>query len=260
MKKKILISKKNVNPFFSVITVVKNSENLISKTITSIKKQSFKNFEYIIINGGSKDNTLKKILAERKIINYLVSEKDKGIYYAMNKALKLSNGNIVVFVNAGDLLTKDALKIISKKFTNYLKFDFVFGTVKRHYTTNTIIKSGFNINRIKYNFDFATSHSTGFFIKRKTIKKLGYFDTRYKCSADYDLYYKAIIKKKLNGTHTPKNQLIGIVQSGGYSSKISFFEHLFEEIKIRFNNKQNFFFILFIFCNAIIKQLLKKII
>jgi glycosyltransferase involved in cell wall biosynthesis len=259
MKKKFLISKKIANPFFTVVTVVKNNKNLILKTIRSVKSQSFKNFEYIIVDGASTDGTLEIILKNKKYLNLLISENDKGIYYAMNKAIKVASGEVIVFVNSGDILTAKALKIIYKKFIKKPKIDFVFGTVKRHYSNSVIIKHGFNINRLKYNFDFATSHSTGFFIKLESLKKIGNFNIKYKCSADYDLYYRALLKKKLLGTSTQKNQLIGIMSSGGFSSSISFREHLFEETKIRINNGQNFILVFLIFFNAIIKYIFKKI-
>ena len=76
--------------------------------------------------------------------------------------------------------------------------------MKRHYTKNTILKYGFNRNRLKYNFDFATAHSTGFFVKRSQVIKVGLLDTRFKCSADYDLYYKLILKKNIVGSYTKK--------------------------------------------------------
>jgi glycosyltransferase involved in cell wall biosynthesis len=260
MKKKFLISRKIINPFFTVVTVVKNHKNLISKTISSIKNQSFKNFEYVVIDGNSNDGTLDIILSNKKNINFLISENDKGIYYAMNKAIKIAKGKVIVFVNSGDILTNNALKIIHKQFIKKPKIDFVFGTVKRHYTTSKILKYGFDINKLKYNFDFATSHSTGFYIKLSSLKKIGNFNTKYRCSADYDFYYRAIIKEKLIGNSTRKGQLIGIMASGGYSSSISFFEHLLEETKIRIDNGQNIFLIFLIFFNAIIKSLFKKIL
>ncbi len=259
MKKRYFINKKNSKPFFSVITVVKNSENLIEKTIKSITRQSFKKFEYIIIDGKSNDATVIKILKNKRNINLFLSEKDKGIYYAMNKGINLSNGKILVFVNSGDLLTKNALYKIYQLFINNKKFDFVFGTVIRHYTKKKILKYGFNSKRLKYNFDFATAHSTGFFIKRSEIIKLGKFDTSYKCSADYDLYYKAIIKKKLRGGYTSENDLIGVVSSGGFSSKIKYIYHLIEETKIRLKNGQNIFFVSLIFINSIVKNFLRII-
>ena len=249
---------KNLNkPFFTIITIVKNDETNIGKTIKSVLDQSFVDFEYIIIEGKSKDKTLQNIKKFSKKITYILSEKDSGIYFAMNKGVKLAKGQILIFVNSGDLLTKNALKIIHKKFEKNTKIDFIFGTIKRNYTNTTIIKSGYNPLRLKYNFDFATSHSTGFFIKLNFLKKVGKFNTKYKCSADYDFYYRAIIKKKLLGTSTNKQQLIGIMKSGGYSSTISFIDHLKEECLIRINNGQNLFLIMLIFLNAIIKNLFK---
>ena len=72
----------------------------------------------------------------------------------MNKGAKLAKGEILVFVNSGDILNKDALKKYIKNLQNK-KFDFIFGTVMRHYKTDSILKSGFNLNKLKYNFDFA---------------------------------------------------------------------------------------------------------
>ena len=257
---KLYMKKKKLKkPFFSIVTVVKNDDANIEKTIKSIVSQSFKNFEYIIIDGKSTDKTIKKIKKFKNKISYFLSEKDKGIYFAMNKAINISKGTVLIFVNSGDLLNKNALSIVNKLFLKNKKIDFIFGTVKRHYTSNTIIKSGYDEFRLNYNFDFATSHSTGFFIKLKSFNKVGKFNTKYKCSADYDFYYRAIIKKKLKGISTNKNKIIGIMKSGGHSSKFTFFQHLKEETNIRYNNGQNLFLISLIFCNAIIKFLLKKI-
>ncbi len=258
LKKKIIFRRKK-NPFFSIVTVVKNDEKNILKTLSSISGQTFKNYEHIVVDGLSQDNTINKLLLKKKKINVLISENDHGIYYAMNKGMFLAKGKIIVYVNSGDILTKNALKIISKKFNSLKSLDFVFGTVKRHYTNSTILKYGFNEKKLLYNFDFATAHSTGFFVKRKKIIEIGGFNTKYKYSADYDFYFKAIIKKKLKGDFTKKNELIGIVQSGGFSSQISFLSHLLEECKIRLDNKQNFIFVFVIFINAIFKFILKKL-
>ncbi len=257
--RKLIINKKKKDVKFSIITVVKNDQKKITKTIKSIINQSFKSFEYLIIDGKSSDQTLFEIKKFRKKINLLISEKDSGIYYAMNKAIKLAKGEIIVFVNSGDLLKKNSLKIVNDIFLKNKNFQYVFGTVKRHYLKDTILKYGVYPNRLKYNFDFATAHSTGFFLKRKMFLKYGLFRTKYKCSADYDLYYRLIESKKILGGCTKKNDLIGIVQKGGYSSKISFFEHLKEECLIRLNNGQNFLFVLIILINAITKFFLKKI-
>ena len=108
---------KITKPLFSIITVVKNDEKNIQKTILSILNQEFKNFEYIIIDGNSKDTTISLINKYKKDINCIISEDDNGIYHAMNKGAKISNGEFIVFVNSGDLLTKKALKIIQNKIS-----------------------------------------------------------------------------------------------------------------------------------------------
>ena len=255
--KKYLINKRIKNPFFSIITVVKNNEQQINKTIKSVVNQTYKNVEYLIIDGKSTDHTISNILKLKKKINFFSSEKDQGIYYAMNKGIKISHGKVILFVNSGDTLKPNALKYVKKIFDTNNKIDFVFGTVKRHYTRSTILKYGYNKKRLFYNFDFATAHSTGFFLKKKILKKVGNFNTKFKCSADYDLYYKVLIKYNCIGSFTKKNQVVGEVSSGGYSSKISFFDHLKEETLIRIHNSQNIVLVFLIFVNALIKNIFK---
>ena len=227
--------------------------------MTSVLNLKFKSYEYIIIDGGSNDGTVSKILKFKKKIDYISSKRDRGLYYAMNKGAKLANGEIIVFVNSGDILTKKSLFYVKKKFIENTKLSFVFGTVKRHYTKDIIIKYKYNPERLKYNFDFATSHSTGFFIKKKIFKKLNYFNVKYKCSADYDLYYRLILGLKKTGASLKKKELVGIVKSGGFSSKVNFLNHALEEFKIRYNNKQNLLFIILILINALFKHFLKKL-
>ena len=80
--------------------------------------------------------------------------------------------------------------------------------MKRHYTNKTILKHGFNLKKLYINFDFATSHSTGFYIKNTTFKSLNYFNTKYKCSADYDLYYRLMLTlKKMEPSQIKINSL-----------------------------------------------------
>ena len=150
-------------PLFSIITVVKNDEKNIQKTIESILNQEFKNFEYIIVDGKSEDSTISLVNKYKDEIKHIISENDDGIYFAMNKGAKIASGEFIVYVNSGDTLTSKALKIIQSKINEKPNIDFVFGTVKRNYTKDTLIKYGFDKKKLLYNFDFATSHSTGFF-------------------------------------------------------------------------------------------------
>ena len=110
-------NKKYKNPLFSIITVVYNGEKYLEKTIESVIKQKFKNFEYIVIDGGSTDNSVKIIEKFEKKIDYWVSEKDRGIYDAFNKGMRVSKGKFIGFINSDDIYKKNALKIIS----NYIE-------------------------------------------------------------------------------------------------------------------------------------------
>ena len=90
-------------PLVSVITIVLNGEEYIEKTIQSVIRQTYKNIEYIVVDGGSTDATLDIIHQYENTIDYWVSENDKGIYDAMNRGIDLSTGWLINFINAGDL-------------------------------------------------------------------------------------------------------------------------------------------------------------
>jgi len=240
----------------SIITVVKNDEKNIEKTIKSVLNQKNIKLEYIVIDGNSSDKTLAIINNYKKNINKIISENDNGIYDAMNKGIINSTGDIIAFCNSGDFFYDNSLSKVTNLFNNK-DLDYVFGSVLRNYMGgNQILKYNLNPNRIFYNFDFATAHSTGFFLRRDVYKKIGYYNTKFECSADYDLYFR-LIKKKYKGTVTGKKDIIGNVASGGKSSKVSFFNHILEEAKIRLHNKQNSFVVLLIIINSIIKNPLK---
>jgi len=106
-------------PLISIITVVFNSEKYIEETILSIINQTYQNIEYIIIDGGSTDSTIDIIKKYENKISYWISEKDGGVYDAMNKGIKVSNGEWINFINAGDrLLYLDLNSLLNNTTTN----------------------------------------------------------------------------------------------------------------------------------------------
>ena len=96
-------------PLISVITVVYNGASTLKKTIDSVAKQNYLNIEYIIIDGGSTDNTVQIIEEYSHRINFWISEKDNGIYDAMNKGIRLAKGDWIYFLNADDKFTAQIL-------------------------------------------------------------------------------------------------------------------------------------------------------
>ena len=113
-------NKKN-EPLISVITVVLNNQKYLTKSINSVLKQSYKNFELIIIDGGSTDGTLEILRKNNNKIDFWISEKDKGLYDAMNKGIRLSRGSIISILNSDDFYYKNALKIAAKYFNKHQK-------------------------------------------------------------------------------------------------------------------------------------------
>ena len=221
----------------TVITVVKDNKKNIEETIKSIIEQTYKNFEFIVIDGNSSDGTLEiiKKYDHLNLIDYWISEADSGLYDAFNKGLSFARGEMIGFVNSDDLLLKDALKILVKYYHKYPKIDFVFGAVKKHWG----ILHGYKPWKINLTWGFYSSHSTGFFIKKEASKIVGPYNLKYKLSADYDYFYRMIIKHKLKGIGTKKNELFGIFRRGGYSSQANFYDHIMECTKITLDNGQN---------------------
>lgn len=238
----------------SVITVTKNSEKFLKKNLSSVNSQSYKNYEHIIIDGKSSDKTLDIIKKNKKKIAYYESQKDKGIYDAMNKGIKKCTGDIIGILNSDDYYYKDTLKIVNKYFNENKKIDFLFGSVFKHK-----LLSGFYPEKIFWTFGFYTSHSVGFFIRRKSQNKLGFYNLKYKYSSDYDLFYRMIVKKRFKGMATKQNEIFGVFRRGGISSKLRYLDFIIENTKIRLDNGQNSLFVYLVFSIRFIKNL-KKIV
>jgi glycosyltransferase involved in cell wall biosynthesis len=171
-------------PVVTIITVVRNGEKTLEKTILSIINQTYNNIEYIIIDGSSSDGTLDIIKKYEDKIDYWISEKDEGIYYAMNKGIALAVGEWINFMNSGDC------------FYNNEVIDKIFGLGKEYRCLiygNTICKTRRCsvlqypvLCDIKKYMPFC--HQSCFI--RSEIMKQYKFDTSYKIVSDYNLVYK----------------------------------------------------------------------
>ncbi len=256
------MKKKNLLPKISVITVVLNNDKQIQRCIKSVINQNYpkKKIEYIIIDGGSTDNTVSIIKKFRKKITFWHSKKDKGLFDAMNQGIKKSSGDIIGILNSDDYYNKNALKIVSKYFL-IKKIDYLFGSVKKNR-----IYHNFFPDRLWYTFNIFPSHSVSFFITKKAQKKVGFYNTKFKYSSDRDLIYRLIKIKNLKAFATKKNEVLGIFNMTGLSSRVSFYKKIIEEIKIRLSNKESFIqtfgimviFIIYHFVQKILKGILKK--
>lgn len=236
----------------SIITVVKNNEDKIEKCINSVINQSYKDIEYIIIDGNSSDNTKSIIQKYKSQIDILLSEKDKGIWDAMNKGINLATGDIIGFLNSDDVYYPNAIQTVVDYFKNK-QIDFLFGAVKKYKLMHK-----YNPKIIKWSFGFYTSHSIGFFIKLKKHKEIGIYNNKF-LSADLDFFYKMIVNYKLKGVSTKKTEIIGEFSPGGFSSKVNYIDHLIDLNRIRISNNQSKLFVYTLFFIKILKKPIKFI-
>lgn len=205
-------------PRVSVITVCFNAEKELEQTITSIVNQTFRDYEYIIIDGGSTDNTINIIEKYNKKINYWISEKDNGIFDAMNKALKIAHGEWTIFMNAGDKFvdTTTLAKVFSLKRSP--NTGIIFG--KTLCNKGIMKMTPFVYKKTSYR-NMGICHQSIFV--RSDLAKKYQFDCNFKLTADYNMImsiYKA--GYQFLDTKFP----IAYFDLNGYSSK-----HAIQQIK-----------------------------
>ena len=243
---------KDKKKMITIITVVKNGENTIENCIKSVLNQNYTNLEYIIIDGNSSDGTREIINKYKDRIHKVITEKDHGIWDAMNKGINLANGDILGFLNSDDYYYNNTLELVNDYFMKK-NIDFIFGTVEKYK-----LMHGYSPWKARWSFGFYTSHSVGFFIKRKKHLEVGLYNSKY-LSADLDIFFKMIVKHKMVGISTKKNEIFGNFGKGGFSSKIKYLDHLLDLNKIRIDNNQNFLLVYFLFLIKIIKKPIKFI-
>ena len=204
------------NVLFTVVTVCYNSEKTIYRTIDSLLKQTINDFEYIIIDGKSSDKTVDVIKSfedkfkERNINFKWISEIDKGIYDAFNKAILLANGSWISFLGSDDYYLDDSLDYYKNEI-NKLKeeVDFVHSVVKVEEIK--LIEDKWEWKKFKTSMNIA---HVGAFHNKNYFKKFGDYDIKYEIAGDYELLLRA--KKDLK-THW-FNKVTAIMSDGGISN------------------------------------------
>ena len=155
-------------PLISVITVVYNGDKHLEQTIKSVVNQKNNNIEYIIVDGGSSDQTLDIIKRYDKAVDCWISEADSGIYNAMNKGILLSKGDYISFLQADDWYDPDAISKVVSSLSEDL--DYVFGNVDILDGNDNFVKTiGCSINSYKVRMPFGYP---ALFVKRSILKHL----------------------------------------------------------------------------------------
>ena len=175
-------------PLISIITITYNAERTLEDTIQSVINQTYKNIEYIIIDGGSTDGTLDIIRKYENAIDFWLSEKDKGISDAFNKGIEQANGEIIGIINADDWYEKNTIELVETFLIACPEIDIVCGRMQ--YWEHNHKSFVFDSNPNLLSKEMTINHPTTF-IKRKIYEKFGVFRLDFKYAMDYELLLRA---------------------------------------------------------------------
>lgn len=202
----------------SIITINYNNADGLKRTIQSVVNQSFKNFEYVVIDGMSTDCSKQLLEKYDNNIDYWVSEKDKGIYHAMNKGIKAAKGKYLLFLNSGDFLVNDKM-IIDKIIKNIYNYDIIA------FNANILLNEKVvNVRKHPSKISLSYVYENGFkhqstIIKRNLFDKMGLYDETFIIAGDYEFWIRCFTKRNIK--YKGIDFIITNFMLGGVSQSIS---------------------------------------
>lgn len=201
------------DPLLSIITINLNDLGGLKKTFGSVNSQTWQEFEYIIIDGGSTDGSKEFLESQKDQVDYWVSEPDKGIFNAMNKGITQSSGKYLLFLNSGDRLKDD--QILDKVKDRIKNQDLIYFDLEMFDDNNKFIKTFPE----KLSFSFFINHSLphpSTFIKREVLLEAGLYDESLKISSDWKFFIDAVCK--MNCSYLYVNECLTAFNLYGISS------------------------------------------
>jgi len=212
-----------MNPKVSIITVCFNSEKTIRDTIESVLSQDYSIIEYIIIDGGSTDQTMSIVKEYEGKVSIIVSEQDRGIYDAMNKGISLASGEIIGMLNSDDIYinqhaVSDLIKKMLSEGTDSVFADLVIvepdnlNKVLRYYDSSYFSPG-------KFRFGWMPAHPT-FFVKKFLYDKVGQYSLEYRISADYEMLIRLLWVQRASYAYLNKpvvRMRYGGISTSGFS-------------------------------------------
>lgn len=171
----------------SIISINWNNSSGLRKTIESVYNQTFRGFEFIVIDGNSSDDSVDVVKQYEQEIDIWKSEPDNGIYDAMNKAIQLATGEYLLFLNSGDFFASNT--VLERVFAVNRTADFVFGSVTKEFGYKISPPKKITLYSVLYDL---ISHQSSF-IKRSLFIELGLYDVKVKIVADWKFLFEAIL-------------------------------------------------------------------
>ncbi len=194
----------------SIITVTYNSAKTVRDTIRSVLGQNYADYEYLVIDGGSKDNTveiIKEYVPKFEGRMKWVSEQDKGMYDGINKGIRMATGDVVGIINSDDFYHRDdVFDVIAKSFEENLGVQAIYGDV-RFVNPDNLEKtvryySSKHWRPWRFRFGFMPAHPT-FFTYKENFEKYGYYQYDYHIAADYELLIRHLYTNKVSAKYVP---------------------------------------------------------
>ena len=204
----------------SIITITYNSEKTLRDTMDSVLGQSYKDIEYILVDGKSKDGTCDIIRSYGDRVSKFISEKDKGLYDALNKGIRMATGDVVGFLHSDDIFAStETTKMIAEAFIKF-KVDSVYGDLVYvdQNDTDKIIRfwRSRRFSRARALTCWMPPHPT-FYVKREIYEKYGGFNTTFRIAADYESILRFLVRFRVSTFYIP---LVLIrMRVGGESNK-----------------------------------------
>lgn len=203
----------------SIITVCFNSAETIAHTLRSVREQTFENIEHIVIDGGSSDRTLDIIAREGGHVARVISEKDAGIYDAMNKGVRQSSGDVIAFLNADDFYKHANVVAHVAAVMKAEDLDALYGNVEFFNRDDSeVIVRRYNSARFtpnKIGWGWMPAHPA-LFLKRSVFDKYGMFRTDYRIAGDFEFIARIFKTNALKHRHLPESLVC--MQTGGIST------------------------------------------
>jgi len=210
----------------SIITVVYNGASTIAEAVESVLSQDYPDLEYIVIDGGSKDDTLSILKSYEHGISVLVSEPDKGIYDAMNKGLRRATGDLIGILNADDVyghrqVISHVVKAMEGSGDECLYADLTFFKTEE---PERIVRyyDGSQFHRKRFEVGDMPPHPT-FFVKRIVYERHGMFDTSFRICADFELMLRLLYVNQIQATYLPEvlvRMRTGGASDGGWKGRL----------------------------------------
>lgn len=209
----------NNKPLISIVTPCFNSEKTIERTFDSILQQDFELYEYIVVDGGSTDGTIDIIKEYVSRFNgkmKYISERDKGIYDAMNKGIKMSKGMVIGIINSDDYYEKNTLQEVANIIDSTCKYQVIYGAMRIVNEKEEELEISIHKHN---NIKNKMMHHPSCFISRNIYFDIAMYDLSFRYSADYDFLLK--LSENMNVRFTPTYKILSNFTVGGssYSAK-----------------------------------------